>query len=116
MATGSTPTAASWARRAWCQTQKRQNVFGRASFDLSDDAEVYLEASYGRYWGFSDYDAPTYTGSTITIQPTNYFLHTLYPSLASKVTTPFTLGTRRPAPGSSPLRSPTGHPGPQTAS
>jgi iron complex outermembrane recepter protein len=74
-------------------TQKRQNAFGRASFDLNDDAEVYLEASYGRYWGFSYYDAPTYTGSTITIQPTNYFLQTLYPSLASKVTAPFTLGT-----------------------
>ncbi|HTB66997.1 MAG TPA: TonB-dependent receptor [Steroidobacteraceae bacterium] len=74
-------------------TQKRQNAFGRASFDLSDDAEVYVEASYGRYWGFSFYDAPTYTGSTITIQPSNYFLQTLYPSLAAKVTTPFTLGT-----------------------
>ena len=31
-------------------TQKRQNAFGRVSFDLSDDAEVYAEASYGRYW------------------------------------------------------------------
>jgi outer membrane receptor protein involved in Fe transport len=74
-------------------TQKRQNAFGRASFDLTDAAEVYLEASYGRYWGFSYYDAPTYTGSTITIQPNNYFLKSLYPSLASKVTSSFTLGT-----------------------
>jgi iron complex outermembrane recepter protein len=73
--------------------EKRQNAFGRISFDLTDDAEIYAEASYGRYFGFSYYDAPTYTGSTITVQPNNYFLDTLYPSLAGKVTAPFNLGT-----------------------
>ncbi len=73
-------------------TQKRQNAFARASFDLNDSAEVYVELNYGRYWGFSFYDAPTTTG--ITVHNDNPFLPAAFVAMmSSKGVTSATMGT-----------------------
>ena len=72
--------------------QNRANAFGRLSFDLTDDTELYTELSWGRYSGFSYYDAPTTTGISVSIN--NPFLPASVVSSmqAAKVTT-FTMGT-----------------------
>ncbi len=73
-------------------TQKRQSAFGRVSFDLTDNVEVYGEASYARYWGFSYYDAPTTTGITVSVNNPLLPAAIKTEMLADKITS-FTLGT-----------------------
>ena len=72
--------------------QDRDNLFGRVSFDLNDNTEVYSELSWARYHGFSYYDAPTTTGISISIN--NPFLPASVASAmkAANVTS-FTMGT-----------------------
>lgn len=67
----------------------RQNVFGRLSYDVTDNITLFAQGSFNR--------ATTREGAldqfnlgNITIQPDNAFIP---PGIASKVTAPFTLGT-----------------------
>ena len=68
----------------------RRNAFGRASFDITPNTEVYGEASYARYEGFSYYIAPTTTG--ITIRSDNAYLPASVASQMAPGST-FTMGT-----------------------
>lgn len=59
----------------------RKSVFGRASYWLTDHAEVYAQASFAKYEGYSNYIRPTSTGSnsdagSIVIQRDNAYLPT----------------------------------------
>lgn len=73
----------------------RQSLFGRVSFEASDNIELFAQLSYNRattrvasltQWNFGA-SAP---GTGITIQPDNAFIPA---SIASNVTGPFALGT-----------------------
>jgi outer membrane receptor protein involved in Fe transport len=72
--------------------QKRASTFGRLSFDLNDSNEVYAEASWARYSGFSYYDAPTTTGISISVN--NPFLpQSVVSTMHAANLTSFTMGT-----------------------
>lgn len=67
----------------------RQNVFGRASYDITDDISLFAQGSFSRSTtreGALD----QFNLANITIQPDNAFIPA---SIASKVAAPFTLGT-----------------------
>lgn len=67
----------------------RQNLFARASFNITDHVQVFAQGSYSR--AVSRVDAIDYFNfGTLTIQPDNAFIPA---SIASRVTAPFTLGT-----------------------
>lgn len=67
----------------------RQNIFGRISYELTDDIEVFAQASYGR--STATQIATVYTKlGTLTIQPDNAYIPA---SVAPRVTAPFTYGT-----------------------
>ncbi|RVT93490.1 TonB-dependent receptor plug domain-containing protein [Sphingomonas crocodyli] len=80
----------------------RQNAFGRLSFDVTDNVQIFGQLSYGRAHSrvaFSDQfvfgsstvaAGATSTVSTIVIQPDNAFIPA---SIRSRVTGPFSLGT-----------------------
>ena len=72
--------------------QDRDSLFGRLSFELNDNTEIYSELSWARYHGFSYYDSPTTTGISISVN--NPFLPASVASAmhAANVTT-FTMGT-----------------------
>src|SRR6202000_1700188 len=59
--------SAQFGSTALIPRQRRDNAFGRVSFDLNDSTEVYTELSWARYHGFSYYDAPTTTGISISV-------------------------------------------------
>ncbi len=84
--------SAQFGHTALLPQQQRANAFGRLSFDLNDNTELYTELSWGRYHGFSYYDAPTTTGISISIK--NPFLPKSVVSMmqAANLTT-FTMGT-----------------------
>jgi iron complex outermembrane recepter protein len=72
--------------------QDRDSAFGRLSFDLNDDTEVYTELSWARYHGFSYYDAPTTTGISISVN--NPFLPaSVVTAMKAANLTNFTMGT-----------------------
>jgi iron complex outermembrane receptor protein len=72
--------------------QDRHSAFGRLSFDLNDNTEVYTELSWARYHGFSYYDAPTTTGIPISIN--NPFLpKSVVAAMQADKITSFTMGT-----------------------
>ena len=77
---------------------KRQSVFTRGSFELTDNVELFAQGSYSRYEGLSYYINPTTTG--ITIRNDNAFLPA---SIKAAMGTSFTMGTSNadmPASGS----------------
>jgi outer membrane receptor protein involved in Fe transport len=88
-------------------TQDRDNAYGRVSFDLTSDTEVFAEASYARYKGLSYYINPTTTG--ITIQSSNAYLPAAVAQrMAALGLTSFTMGTSNadfPASGSENVRA-----------
>ena len=58
---------------AMAPAQRRQNAFARGSFDVTDDTEVYVQASYGHMYSFSD-SVPVFYPGNLTIQSNNAFL------------------------------------------
>jgi outer membrane receptor protein involved in Fe transport len=67
----------------------RQNVFGRVSFDATDNLQLFAQASYNRStsWENALYQ---FNFANLTIQPDNAFIPA---SIAASITQPFTLGT-----------------------
>ena len=53
--------------------QRRQNAFGRVSWDLTDDIEIYGQGSFGHLSSFSD-SVPVFYPGNLTIQSDNAFL------------------------------------------
>lgn len=68
---------------------KRQNIFGRVAYDLTDRVEVFAQGSYARATAFNN-ALDQFNFGNITIQPDNAFIPA---SIASRVTAPFALGT-----------------------
>jgi iron complex outermembrane receptor protein len=60
---------------AFTPSQRRQNAFGRLSWDLTDNSEVYAQVSYGHLYSFSD-SVPVFYPSPggLTIQADNAYL------------------------------------------
>lgn len=82
--------------------EDRSSYFGRVSYEITPNIEVFGQASYAKYEGLSYYISPTHTG--VTIRADNAFLPT---SVKSQMTalglTSFTMGTSNidmPASGS----------------
>ena len=74
--------------------QNRQDVFTRASYDISDNVNVYAQAAWGHLFSYSS-GAPNFFPGNLTISTDNAFLpQSLRPGLepAGTVTT-FTMGT-----------------------
>ena len=72
--------------------QDRDSLYGRLSFDLTDDTEVYSDLSWARYHGFSYYDAPTTTGISVSVN--NPFLPaSVVAAMKADNVTAFTMGT-----------------------
>lgn len=70
-------------------TLSRQGIFGRASFDINDDVEIFGQFSYNR--STSRFNSlPQVNFGNVTIQTDNAFIPT---GIASQVTAPFSLGT-----------------------
>jgi iron complex outermembrane receptor protein len=72
--------------------QKRESVYGRVSFDLTDSAEIYTEFTYARYQGEGFYDSPTTTGLTIH-NDNPYLPASVAGAMAADGLSTFTLGT-----------------------
>ncbi len=88
---------------------QRDSVFGRLSYEVGRGVEVFAQASYAKYEGFSYYIRPTQTG--ISIRSDNAFLPS---SVSQKMATlglsSFTMGTSNmdmPASGSNNVRETT---------
>ncbi len=86
--------------------EDRSSYFGRASFELTPNIELFVQGSYAKYEGLSYYISPTQTG--ITIRSDNAFLPA---SVRNQMTalglTTFTMGTSNidmPASGSAMVR------------
>lgn len=72
--------------------EDRDSYFGRFSYELTPNIEVFAQASYARYEGLSYYISPTQTG--IVIQADNAFLPAAVRSRMSSLgLTSFTMGT-----------------------
>jgi len=74
--------------------QNRQDVFTRASYDISDNVNVYAQAAWGHLYSYSS-GAPNFFPGNLTLSTDNAFLpQSLRPGLepAGTVTT-FTMGT-----------------------
>jgi iron complex outermembrane recepter protein len=86
--------------------EDRQSIFGRGSFEVTDNIEVFAQASYTRYEGLSYYINPTTTG--IVIQRDNAFLPAAVgAAMDANGLTSFTMGTSNvdmPASGSHNVR------------
>jgi len=86
--------------------EDRDSVFGRVSYDITDDIEVFAQASYARYEGLSYYISPTQTG--ITIQADNAYLPaSIKAQMATLGLRTLTMGTSNidmPASGSANVR------------
>lgn len=66
----------------------RQNIFGRVSFDVTDNVQLFAQGSYGR--ATSRNAILNYLGFGITVQPDNAFIPG---SIAGQITTPFTMNS-----------------------
>jgi iron complex outermembrane recepter protein len=81
---------------------KRKSVFTRASYELFQNVEAFVQASYARYEGLSYYISPTTTG--ITISRDNAFLPaSVAQQMAANNIASFSMGTSNedmPASGS----------------
>ncbi len=86
--------------------EDRDSLFGRASFQVMDNLEVFAQASYARYEGLSYYINPTQTG--LVIQRDNAFLPaSVRAQMVAANVTSFTMGTSNadmPASGSNNVR------------
>lgn len=86
--------------------ENRDSVFGRASWELTPDMEVYAQASYASYEGYSFYINPT--DRNFTIQNDNAFLPAqVRQSMADAGITSFRMSSSNqdmPASGSSNIR------------
>lgn len=72
--------------------EDRQSIFGRGSFDLTDNIHIFAQASFTRYKGLSYYINPTTTG--IVIQRDNAFLPAeVAAAMDENGVTSFTMGT-----------------------
>jgi outer membrane receptor protein involved in Fe transport len=67
----------------------RQNIFGRVSYELTDNIEIFAQAAYSRATALQDANYFTRLGN-LTIQPDNAFIPA---SIASRITAPVTFGT-----------------------
>lgn len=73
--------------------QRRQNAFGRVSWDVSDDIEVYGQGSFGHLSSYSD-SVPVFYPGNLTIQSDNAFLPAnIAQGLAAAGQTSFKFGT-----------------------
>ncbi len=84
----------------------RDSVFGRASYKLGDDTEVFFQASYAKYEGYSFYINPTDT-NRLMYADNAYLPSTLKSALAAAGETTFRFGTSNedfPASGSQNVR------------
>ncbi|MEW5686977.1 MAG: TonB-dependent receptor [Pseudomonadota bacterium] len=86
--------------------EDRDSLFGRVSFKVTDNLEVFAQASYARYEGLSYYINPTQTG--IVIQRDNAYLPaSVRAQMVAANVTSFTMGTSNadmPASGSNNVR------------
>jgi iron complex outermembrane receptor protein len=72
--------------------QNRQDVFTRASYDLTDDINVYAQAAWGHLYSYSS-GAPNFRPGNQIVNVDNAFLpESLRPTLAAAGST-FTMGT-----------------------
>lgn len=73
--------------------QDRKNIFTRASYDVAEGTEVYLQASYAELHSFSD-SVPVFFPGTLTINSNNAFLpQNIASGLAAAGVTSFKFGT-----------------------
>jgi len=89
--------------------EDRESYFGRVSYDVAPNLNVFAQASFARYEGLSYYVQPTQTG--VTIRNDNAFLPaSVKASMAAAGVTSFTMGTNNadmPASGSNMVRDTT---------
>ncbi|WP_269714980.1 TonB-dependent receptor plug domain-containing protein [Caulobacter sp. NIBR2454] len=82
--------------------EDRESYFGRASYEITPNIELFIQGSYAKYEGLSYYISPTQTG--ITIRSDNAFLPaSVRTQMTSLGLTSFTMGTSNidmPASGS----------------
>ncbi len=72
--------------------QNRQDVFTRASYDISDNINVYAQAAWGHLYSYSS-GAPNFRPGNLVLNVDNAFLpDSLRPALAAAGST-FTMGT-----------------------
>lgn len=72
--------------------EERDSFFGRVSYELAPNIEIFGQASYARYQGLSYYIQPTHTG--ITIRSDNAFLPaSVRAQLAAAGQTSFVMGS-----------------------
>lgn len=90
-------------------SELRQNVYGRVSYNVTPDVEVYLESGYGKYHGKSNYMYDWANVGGVTIQADNAFLpDSVKTALQNANATSFTMGTSNqglPPPGTDNSRS-----------
>lgn len=67
----------------------RNNFFGRASFDITNDIQIFVQGSYSTSYSTQHFGYQYQLGN-LTIQPDNAFIPA---SIASQITAPFNLGT-----------------------
>lgn len=86
--------------------EDRKSIFGRASFDVSDNFHVFAQGSFARFEGLSYYISPTTSG--IVIQRDNAFLPSaIADAMDAEELTSFTMATSNadmPASGSANIR------------
>ena len=86
--------------------EDRESYFGRMSYELTSNINVFAQASYARYEGLSYYIQPTQTG--ITIRSDNAYLPaSIKTQMAAAGITSFVMGTSNadmPASGSNMVR------------
>ncbi|MFN3522369.1 MAG: TonB-dependent receptor plug domain-containing protein [Phenylobacterium sp.] len=89
--------------------EDRESYFGRVSYELASNLNVFGQASYARYEGLSYYVQPTQTG--ITIRSDNAYLPaSVKAQMAAAGVTSFVMGTNNadmPASGSNNVRETT---------
>jgi iron complex outermembrane receptor protein len=68
---------------------KRENIFARLSFDITDNVQVFAQGSYSKAKARQNFGYQ-YNLGNITIQPDNAFIPA---SIQPQVTAPFSLGT-----------------------
>lgn len=78
---------------AMTPSQRRQNAFARGSFDITDDTEVYVQASYGHMYSLSD-SVPVFYPGNLTLSANNAFLpSSIAQEMANANVTSFKFGT-----------------------
>lgn len=74
-------------------TQDRKNIFTRVSYDVADNAEIYVQGSFAKLHSFSD-SVPVFFPGTLTIQSDNAFLpQNIASGLAAAGVSSFKFGT-----------------------